>query len=333
QDAIAGVPGVETASLRIGAKPMAGDSELPFWIEGQPKPATEADMKSALFYGVTPSYFKAMDIPLQRGRFLTSQDDERAPFAIDIDEQFAKLYFPGQDPIGQHVHFAILDETATIVGVVGHVKQWGLDENAGSPVLAQFYFPFVQMPDKFMVLVANGTGVTVRTHGAPAAEMGPIRRAIEALSGQVVMYGTETMDAIISRSLAARRFSMMLLGVFAALALILASIGLYGVISYLVGQRTHEIGIRLALGAQKRDILRLVLGEGTRMALIGVGVGLVGSLALMRLMSTFLYGVSASDPLTFAAVAGLLILVALAACYLPARRAMRVDQMVALHYE
>ncbi len=175
--------------------------------------------------------------------------------------------------------------------------------------------------------------MTVRTHGAPTAAMGAIRRALDALNGQIVMYGVDTMDAIISRSLAARRFSMMLLGVFAALALVLASIGLYGVISYLVGQRTHEIGIRLALGAQKRDILQLILGQGTRMALIGVGVGLAGSLALMRLMSTFLYGVSASDPLTFAAVAGLLILVALAACYLPARRAMRVDQMEALRYE
>ncbi|HVC18791.1 MAG TPA: ABC transporter permease [Vicinamibacterales bacterium] len=333
QSKIASVPGVEAASLSGGAMPMAGDSEMPFWIEGQPKPSTEAEMKTALFYGVSPSYFKAMGIPLERGRFLTSQDDEHGPFVIDIDQEFARLYFPGRNPIGQHVHFAILNQTATIVGVVGHVKQWGLDENAASPVLAQFYFPVVQMPDRFLPLMARGSGVVVRTRNAPAAEMGAIRHAIDGLHDQVVMYGAETMDAIIARSLAARRFSMMLLGVFAALALVLASIGLYGVISYLVGQRTHEIGIRLALGAQKRDILRLILGQGTRMALIGVGVGLAGSLALMRLMGTLLYGVSASDPLTFAAVAGLLILVAVAACYVPARRAMRVDQMVALRYE
>ena len=333
EGAVASVPGVEAASLRIGAKPMAGDSEFPVWIEGRPRPSTEAEMKSALFYGVTPSYFRAMGIPLERGRLLTPQDDERAPFVIDVDEQFAQQYFPGQDPIGQHVHVAILDQTATIVGVVGHVKQWGLDESSASPLLAQFYFPFMQVPDKFLPLMAGGSGMTVRTHGAPTAAMGAIRRAIEALNGQTVMYGVDTMDAIISRSLAARRFSMMLLGVFAALALVLASIGLYGVISYLVGQRTHEIGIRLALGAQKRDILQLILGQGTRMALIGVGVGIAGSLALMRLLSTFLYGVSPSDPLTFAAVAGLLIVVAVAACYLPARRAMRVDQMEALRYE
>ncbi|MDE3154767.1 MAG: ABC transporter permease [Acidobacteriota bacterium] len=333
ESTIAGVPGVEAASLRIGANPMAGDSEFPFWIEGQPRPSTEAEMKSALFYGVSPSYLKAMGLTLERGRFLAPQDDERAPFVVDIDDQFAKLYFAGQNPIGQHVHFTILDQTATIVGVVGHVKQWGLDEKATSPVLAQFYFPVMQMPDKFMPLLASGLGVTVRTHGSAEAAIGAIRRAVDGLGGQIVMYNVSTMDAIISRSLAARRFSMLLLGVFATLALILASVGLYGVISYLVGQRTHEIGIRLALGAQKRDILQLILGQGTRMALIGVGVGLVGSLGLMRLMGTFLYGVSASDPLTFGAVALLLILVAVAACYLPARRAMRVDQMVALRYE
>jgi ABC-type antimicrobial peptide transport system permease subunit len=163
--------------------------------------------------------------------------------------------------------------------------------------------------------------------------MGPIRQAIEKINGEIVVYDTETMDKIISNSLGAQRFSMVLLGIFAALALVLSCVGIYGVISYLVGQRTHEIGIRMALGGQRNDMLRLILGRGAQMAVIGVAVGIVGSLALTRLMANLLFGVSAYDPLTFFAVAGLLVLVALAACYIPARRAMKVDPLVALRYE
>ena len=163
--------------------------------------------------------------------------------------------------------------------------------------------------------------------------MAPIRGALNKINGEIVLYQIETMEDIVSRSLAARRFSMILLGIFAALALALSSIGIYGVISYLAGQRTHEIGIRMAIGAQRSDVLRLILGQGARMALIGVAAGLAGSLALTRVMAKLLFGVSAYDPLTFLAVACLLILVALAACYIPARRAMRIDPMAALRYE
>jgi predicted permease len=333
QDTVAAVPGVEAASLTGGSIPMSGDSELPFWIEGQPKPATESEMKASLFYVVEPDYRKAMGIPLQHGRFLTPEDNEHSPFVIVIDEHFAKLYFAGQDPIGQRVNIAILNKSAEIVGIVGHVKQWGLDENANSPVQAQFYMPISQVPDQFLTLLARGGEFVVRTKGSPEIEMDPIRHALEKINGEIVVYETETMDSIISDSLAARRFSMILLGIFAALALALSCVGIYGVISYLAGQRTHEIGIRLALGAQRDDVLRLILGQGAKMALIGVTVGIAGSLALTRLMAKLLFGVSAYDPLTFLAVACLLILVALAACYIPARRAMRVDPMVALRYE
>jgi ABC-type antimicrobial peptide transport system permease subunit len=172
-----------------------------------------------------------------------------------------------------------------------------------------------------------------RTQGSPELEMSPIREALQKVNAQIVTYDIRTLDGIISRSLAARRFSMILLGIFAALALVLSCVGIYGVISYLVGQRTHEIGIRMALGAQRKDVLRLILAQGSKMALVGVAVGIAGSLALTRLMAKLLFGVSVYDPLTFLAVAGLLILVALAACYIPARRAMRVDPMVALRYE
>ena len=332
-DAVTAVPGVQAASLSAGSSPMSGDSELPFWIEGQPKPATQSEMKAALFYGVEPDYLTAMGIPLIRGRFLTPADNEHSPFVIIIDEEFAKLYFAGQDPIGQHVNFALFERPAEVVGVAGHIKQWGLDEDNQSPVRAQFYFPIWQVPDQFMPLLARGVQFVVRTQGSPSVEMGPIRQSLEKISPEMVVYDTEALDDVISDSLAARRFSMILLGIFATLALALSSVGVYGVISYLVGQRTHEIGIRIALGGQQRDVLRLILGRGAKMALLGVTAGIAGSLALTRLMSKLLVGVSVYDPLTFLAVAGLLVVVALAACYIPARRAMRVDPLVALRHE
>jgi putative ABC transport system permease protein len=312
---------------------MAGDSELFLWLDGEPKPESDAQMKVALFYAVQPDYLKVMRVPLLRGRFLTPEDNEHSPFVIVVDEQFARLYFPGQDPIGRRVHLGILDVVGQIVGVVGHVKQWGLDSDAQSSVQAQFYFPVSQIPDRFMLLVARGVGFLVLTQGSSLAEIGSIRHAAERVNSQVVVYGVETMDGIISDSLANRRFSMVLLGVFAGLALLLSCIGIYGVISYLVGQRTHETGIRMALGASRRDVLRLFLSQSARMALLGVGVGLVVSLALTRLMAKLLFGVSAHDPLTLAGVALLLVGVALLACYFPARRATRVDPITALRYE
>ncbi len=190
-----------------------------------------------------------------------------------------------------------------------------------------------QVPDQFLPLLARGGEFVVRTQGSPEMEMGPIRRALAQISPEIVTYGTETMDGIIFRSLAARRFSMILLGIFAGLALVLSCVGIYGVISYLAGQRTHEIGIRMALGAKQMDVVRLILGQGAKMALLGVVTGLAASLALTRLMAKLLFGVSANDPATFVAVACLLILVALAACYIPALRAMRVDPVVALRNE
>ncbi|MGD0359804.1 MAG: ABC transporter permease [Bryobacteraceae bacterium] len=333
QDTVAAVPGVEAASLTAGALPMSGDSELPFWIDGQPKPATTGDMKTSLFYVVEPDHLKALGIPLERGRFLTYADNEHAPLVIAIDEQFATIYFPGQNPIGRRVNLAILNQAAEIVGVVGHVKQWGLAEDSHSPIQAQFYMAISQVPDQFVPLVARGGEFVVRTQGSPELELGAIRRATERINGQIVVYDTQPMDKIISNSLAARRFSMVLLGIFAALALALSCVGIYGVISCLAGQRAHEIGVRMALGAQRQDVLRLILGNGARMALIGVAVGIGASLALTRLMAKMLFGVSAYDPLTFLAVAGLLILVAMAASYMPARRAMRVDPVEALRYE
>ncbi|HXU21138.1 MAG TPA: FtsX-like permease family protein, partial [Verrucomicrobiae bacterium] len=210
---------------------------------------------------------------------------------------------------------------------------WGLDENAHSPVLAQFYFPISQIPDQLMPLVARTVSADVRTDGSPLAVIGSLRHALEQFNSQMVMYGAQPLEEVISDSLASRRFSMILLGVFAAIALVLSAIGIYGVISYVVGQRTHEIGIRLALGAHPGDVMRLILGQATRLALIGVAIGIAAALALTRLMTKIIFGVNAHDPLTFAGVAFVLVIVALAACYIPARRAMRTDPMVALRYE
>jgi predicted permease len=329
---LAGIPGVQAVSLNGGSLPMMGDSELPFWLEGQPKPANDNDMSSALFYIVEPDYLKAMGVPLKRGRFLTEQDSEHAPMAIVIDEYFAKKFFPNQDAIGKRVNLEILGGQAEIVGVAGHVKHWGLDSDAASPIQAQFYLAMMQVPDRFMPLFSSAE-VVARSQGDPLALTSAIRAAVGRVSTKQVVYAVETMNEVIADSLAARRFSMTLLGIFAGLALVLSSIGIYGVISYIVGQRTHEIGIRMALGAQQSDVMSMVIGQGAKMALTGVGIGLVAAFVLTRQMDKMLYGVSATDPLTFAGVAVVLVSVALLACYIPARRAMRVDPLVALRYE
>ena len=333
RDAVAAVPGVQGASMLGGSVPMSGDSELNFWLEGQPKPQSQGDMKPALFYFVQPDYLNIMKTPLKRGRFLTRDDNEHAPPVIVVDEQFEKLYFGGQNPIGKRVNFDIMNVTAEIVGVVGHVKQWGLDRDSANSIQAQFYYPLSQIPDRFMPLIARGGGFAVRTEGSPLAETGAIKQALEKLNSQIVMYDMMPMQKIIDDSLASRRFAMILLGVFAGLALLLSAIGIYGVISYVVGQRVHEIGLRMALGAQRKDVLRLVLGEGARLAAIGVGAGLIAAVVLTRLMVNVIYGISAHDPLTYLGVAFALLMVAFAACYVPARRAMAVDPMVALRHE
>jgi predicted permease len=327
------IPGVQATSVIGGAVPMAGDNEFPFWIDGQTKPADVSEMNQTLTYFVEPGYLKAMQIPLLRGRFIAATDDEHSPQVIVIDENFARKYLPGQDPIGRRIHLAIFNMDPEIVGVVGHVKQWGLDLEADRhPLQEQIYSPFLQIPDA----VWSGppqAGVVLRSAGSPLGMASAVREAIVKLNSQNVMNEARTMEAIIAESLAARRFSMILLSIFATLALLLSSIGVYGVISYVVGQRTREIGIRIALGAQRSTVLWLILVEGVKMAMIGVVVGIVAAAGLTRLMSQLIYGVSAADPVTFAGVIIILTAVAFAACYVPARRAMRVDPMVALRNE
>ena len=332
----ASLPGVQAISMIWGATPMAGDDEALFWIEGHPRPASMNEMNWTVNYIVEPDYLQVMQPPLKRGRFFTPQDNEHAHAVAVIDEVLARQFFPGQDPVGKIIHvssFGSDDAPAEIVGVVGHVIQWSLASDAQQTLQAQLYRPCAQMRDDFVVLTSYGTNMIVRSAGNQPGLMDSIRSVSKQISGDQVIYGVQTMNEIISDTIQDQRFSMILLGAFAALALLLASVGIYGVVSYLVGQRTNEIGIRMALGAQQRDVLRLILSGGLRMTLAGVALGIVAALALTRLMANLLYGVSASDPLTFAAVAMLLTLVALAACYVPARRATRVDPIVALRYE
>jgi len=332
-DAMSSIRGVQAVSVTLGSRPMIHDSSLPFWIEGQPKPANDNEMPQAMYYLVEAGFQQAMGITLERGRFVTPQDNENAPVVIDIDDAFARTWFPHENPIGRRVHLEQFNVQAEIVGVVGHVKQWGLGADQKSAVESQFFYPFMQLPEKLMPLAAGAVAVVLRTAGDPAAVMGPVRRTVKQMDPREAIYGVQTMDEVLAGSFAARRLSMILLGIFAALALVLSCVGIYGVISYVVGQRTREIGVRMALGAQRSDVMRLVLGEGAKMALVGVAAGIAAALGLTRLMADELFGVTAQDPLTFAAVAIVLTLVALLACYLPARRAVRVDPMVALRYE
>jgi len=334
-DKVKATPGIESISLSWGAFPLSGDDEALFWIAGQPKPSSEHDKSWAVKYVIEPDYLRTMGIQLQRGRFLNAQDNEHAPPVVVIDDAFASKYFPNQNPIGKRLYLDVFDpDAAEIVGIVGHVKQWGLDRDDAEAVQAQVYLSFMQLGDPIMKLTAPGAGVVVRSPSGSAPTLfDSLRHASAQMSSQQVVYGPESMDELISGSLAARRFSMILLSVFAGLALLLASVGIYGVISYVVSERTREMGIRMALGAQRSDILWLILRQGGALAGAGVVLGLISSMGLARFMTGVLYGVRVTDPVTFLAVAMLLGLVALAACCIPALRAAKVDPMVALRYE
>jgi predicted permease len=327
------VPGISAASILVGSIPMSGDSELRYWVEGRPKPAEQSQMDYALFYGVESEYFSIMRIPLLRGRLLNAGDNENTACAIDIDEEFARRAFPAQDPLGQHVNFDLLPMQCEIVGIVGHVKQWGLDADATSNVRSQMYVAFRQFPDSVMDLVSTGSAYMVRTAGDPYAPVPALKRAITGVSGKMVMFAEQSMEDVIKDSLGARRFTRLVLAVFAALALVLAAVGIYGVMSYAVSQSVHEIGVRQALGADRRHLLAMVLGGAVRLAVVGIAIGGAGALAATRAMKGLLFGVTSADPLTFVAVALMLLLVTVTASYIPAWRATRVDPMIALRCE
>ena len=329
---LAAIPGVESVSTLRGSLPMGSDSEDPFWIEGRPKPVSDGDKYWAIWSEVEPEYLKVMNIDLKKGRFFTDQDSSKDPKVAVVDEDFVEKFFPGEDPLGKYFTDDFIGPTQ-IVGVVRHVKQWGLDDNKLA-MHAEFYLPFAQIPDKYMSRATRRTTLVLRVKGDPLAYVERARRELLDMNSETVLFMPKKMsDIVYSDSVLAQRFSMTLLGVFAGMALVLASVGIYGVLSYIVGQRTREIGIRIALGARRSHVLRWVMVEGAQMAVVGVVVGVLAALGLTRLMAGLLYGVSAVDPVTFASVAGVLLVVALVACYIPAYRAMRVDPIVVLREE
>ena len=334
--ALQSVPAVKESSFDWGATPMNGDWEEGFWIDGLPHAEHEADLPLSLRYGVQPYYLQLMQIPLLRGRFFSDADNEHAARVVVIDDTFAERYFPGQDPIGKHLHFTQESSGGPrddeIIGVVGHVKQFGLEPDKSNNVEVQYYEPFQQTPDMIMRRVGEGLPAYVRVADGvdPESVFPSIRRALTQLDSQMVVDDMQSMQQVVADSIAQQRFAMLLFSIFAAGALLLASLGIYGVLSYIVGQRTREVGIRMALGAQKGDVMRAVLRDGAGMTLPGIGIGLVVALGMSRLMSAMLFGVTPTDIVTFASVPLVLCLVAIMACYLPARRAARLDPMQAL---
>jgi predicted permease len=293
-------------------------------VEDYPKPRGEEI--SVDLYVTTPGYFQAMEIPLLKGRAIIDQDTADSFKVALINKTMAAQLWPNQDPIGKRIGFPGSEKNPqpwrTVVGVVSDVSQYALDK---TPPM-QIYVPHSQFPTTFNTLV-------VKTDSDPLAIINAVRHEILAVDKDQAVFQITTVEQLMGESIAIRRFLMLLLLVFAALALTLAAVGIYGVMSYVAAQRTHEIGIRMALGAQTADVLKLIVGKGIGLALIGVAVGLAGSFALTRLLADLLFGVSATDAATFLVVPTGLIVVALFACYLPARRAAKVDPLVALRYE
>jgi predicted permease len=330
-DRLNSTPGVKAASFSLGASPMQGEGTTYFWLDGQPTPASASEMHRALAYGVEPGYLTAMGIPLKQGRFFTAQDETGTQPVAVIDEVFASQYFPNAEPLGKRINLGNAGGPSEIVGVVGHVKQWGLDADDSHSLRAQLYVPFRQMGwNSEADVVARVDEVAGTT---AAAQFDSLRRVVQSQHSHNVIYEPQTMNEVIADSLARRRFALILLNAFAAAALLLASVGLYGVISYLVGQQTQELGVRLALGAQRADVLLLVLSQGMKMTLGGVALGLPAARGLTRLLEKMLFGVSATDLVTFTVIPLLLMSVALFACFVPAWRATKVDPLVALRSE
>jgi len=340
-DRLHNVPGVKSASV-TSLMPLGGsDSEIPFYVKGRPRPTSQGDMLWALLYATSPGYLKAMGMPLLRGRFIEPRDMHHGSHVVVIDEVMARAVFPREDPVGKSIIVADLSGDLgpdvsvpmEIVGIVGHVSHWGLDRDATERVRNELYVPFSQIPDPFMKGTAAGSSFVVRTAIDPLAMLPALRAAVLEAGSDQPVYSVRTMDQVVSESIADRRFSMLLLGIFAGLALLLAAVGIYGVISYTVAQRTREIGIRMVLGARQANVLKVVVWEGMLPVLIGLAIGLAASFGLTRLMAGMLYGVSAGDPATLIGVAVTLAAVALAATLVPARRATRVAPVVALRYE
>ncbi len=322
---VSALPSVQEAAIGSTNSLPLGQARngFPFTIQGRPADSERAPV--AEFAAASPEYFHVLQVPLLAGRNFAESDVDKAQQVVLIDQTLRRRYWPDEDPLGKQVKIGpanAQNRWLTIVGVVGDIKSDGFD----APNAPHIYLPVRQSPGYASVIYLRSAG--------NAESLGEaIRHEVQSLDPNIPVFSVRTMDEVIARSMAERRFALQLLGVFAAVALLLAAIGIYGVMAYSFSQRTHEIGIRIALGAQRMDILRLAVGEGMRLVIIGLAFGLVGAALLTRFVRTMLFDVSPADPLTFAAISGVLAGVAFLACYIPARRATRVDPLVALREE
>ncbi|MEJ2009505.1 MAG: ABC transporter permease, partial [Acidobacteriota bacterium] len=331
-DRVDATPGVERAAF-ITTLPMEIGPDLPFQVAGRKDNSTG----DAQYRTITPDYFSTMKIPLLQGRAFRQSDNAQSAGVVVISQKLAHDFFPGQNPVGQQITIGVgmgpqfADEARQIVGVVGDTREHGLN----APATDTVFVPWSQIPDSLSRFGNKlmPACLVARTRVLPMSLSGAIARQVLEVDSTQPAFEIEPLEAIVGDSVARQHFDMVLLGIFAALALLLASVGLYGVISYSVAQRKHEIGIRMALGAQRNDVLKMVVWQGLKLVLAGVAIGLIGALALTRFLSSLLYGVKPADPLTFIAVSLILIAVAMLACYVPAVRATRVDPMEALRYE
>lgn len=325
------LPGVETVAVATGF-PLGRASDSGYLVEGQPEPLPGLGPSSHT-QDVSEDYHKALEIPLLAGRLFNAHDTENTPLVVIVDQEFVTRNFPdhpAREVLGKRLRFGgDNDGWREIVGVVGHVKQHGLNEEGR----AQIYRPWTQITPKWKANLTRATDMIVKTSVDPLSLVGAIKREIRVIDKDQPIAQVQTLDDKLSESIAPQEFTLLLLGIFALIALTLASAGIFGVMSYTVTQRTHEIGVRMALGAQRLDVLKLVVREGMGLVLVGVVLGLAGAFAATRLMASLLFEVTAKDPITFAVVTVVLAMVALIACYVPARRATKVDPLVALRYE
>ena len=323
------LPGLQQAGVARDLPFSGGDASLNFVIENAPVLST-VEQPRAKYRAVSAGYFAAMGIPLVRGRYFSPSDGEKTPGVAIINATTARRYFPGQDPIGKRIK-AGFDESqwCTIVGVVGDVKHRGLDAELN----AETYYHYLQVPPVWMNFVEGTMTIVLRTYTDPSSMVAAARNEVQQLDKNQPVFNVKTVEEMLQSSVAKPRFRTLLLGVFAGIAMLLAATGLYGVIAYSVNQRINEIGVRIALGAQKGDVLKLIVGHGAQLAAIGVGIGLASAAVLMRIISKLLFGVNATDPVTFLVMSALLLTVALAASYIPARKAIKLNPIAALHHE
>ncbi len=325
------VPGVESVTM-IDTVPMReGNNQIGYWTTPAEPPENQQPL--VLANCVTPDYLKVMGIPLLQGRFLTDQDRVGNEMVAVIDGVMAQEAFGGQNPIGRHVWIGAGTDPLRVVGVVGHVRHWGLAGDDQAKVRAQLYYPFAQVQDRLLRRWSELMSIAVRTTVPPLSVVEPLRREVRGASNDQVLYEINTMEQLVSDSLARQRFLLLLFGIFAGLALLLACIGVYGVPAYLTGRRVPEIGVRMALGATAGDVMWLVLRQSLGMILAGVVLGLSAAYAAGRLLARLVAGMRHADPLTFTVMISVLVTAALMASLIPARRASRIDPATALRQE